>query len=120
MFRVSREIDWRSARQNIRNTLSIGMDLNNSITPSAVVTDISPDGFDVSLGGMRNVKLKWSVVESCWKELCEAGIYDKEKCCNPFGRAFLDPDCLDFVIQRLFKRSGLLKKDPDDQMKLSL
>jgi len=96
------------------------MDLNNSITPSAVVTDICADGFDVNLGGLRNIKLKWAVVENCWKEFCQAGIYDKEKCCNSFGRAFLDPDCLDFVIRRLFKRSGLLKSDHDDQIKLPL
>ena len=58
------------------------MDLNNSITPSAVVTDICADGFDVNLGGLRNIKLKWAVVENCWKEFCQAGIWITE------GRAY--------------------------------
>jgi len=120
MYRVSQAANWRHARKNIQNALKIGIDLNNSITPSAVITNIYADGFDINLGGLRDIKLKWSVVESCWRELCQAGVYDKSKCCSSFGQAFVDPDCLDFVISRLFKKSGLLRAESNNQIDLSL
>ncbi len=118
MYRISQNADWRKARFDINRSIAVGIDLNNSITPSAVITDINSDGFIINLGGLRNIKLKWSLVEYCWRELCHDGLYGQNIYDNPFGKAFLDSDCLDFIIRRLFSRSGLLESANSDQMQI--
>ena len=120
MYRISERSDWRHARYKIKNVVAVGADLNNTVSPSAVVTQIIPDGFEVNIGGLRNIKLKWSVLECCWKELCHEGVYDQSVFTNPFGQAFLDSDSLDFLVRRLLRKSGLLGIGDKEQMILRL
>ncbi len=120
MYRISNRTDWGDARHKIKDAVAVGIDLNNTVTPSAVITQIKTDGFEINIGGLRNIELKWSVLEHCWKELCDEGVYDQSIFDNPFEQASLDCDSLDFVICRLLKKSGLLCCENKDQMKLPL
>ena len=118
MYRISERSDWRHARYKIKNVVAVGADLNNTVSPSAVVTQIIPDGFEVNIGGLRNIKLKWSVLECCWKELSKDDVYDQSVFKNPFEQAFLDCDCLNFVVRRLLRKSGLLSRCDEEQINL--
>ena len=120
MYRISDGTDWRNARHQIKNALAVGTDLNNSVIPSAIITQINSDGFEVNIGGLRNIELKWSILEYCWKELCDEGVYDQSIFAHPFGLAFLDSDSLDFLVRRLLRKSGLLSNGNKEQMMLQL
>ena len=120
MYRISNRIDWGDARHKIKDAVAVGTDLNNSFSPSAVITKINSDGFKVNIGGMRNIELKWSTLECCWKEFCSEGVYDRSVFENPFEKMYLDSDCLDFLVRRLLRRSGLLTIGDKKQMNLPL
>jgi len=120
MYIIPDRPDWREARHKIKDAVAVGIDLNNTVTPSAVITEIKSDGFQVNIGGLRDINLKWSCLEYCWKDLCNEGIYDKSVFKNPFEQAFIDCDSLDFLMQRLLRRSGLLKVENKEQIRLPL
>lgn len=120
MYRISGQSDWADARHQIKRTVVVGTDLNNTVSPSAVITQINSDGFRVNIGGLRNIELKWSLLEYCWKEFCDEGVYDQTVFDNPFGKAFLDSDSLDFLVRRFLRISGLLSINNKEQMNLPL
>lgn len=120
MYRIPYRTGWRVARRQIKNAMVVGTDLNNSISPSAVITQINSDGFKVNIGGLRNIELKWFILEYCWKELCDEGVYDQSVFDHPFGLAFLDSDSLDFLVRRLLRKSGLLSNANQEQLNLQL
>ncbi|MCP4704810.1 MAG: hypothetical protein GY865_09395 [candidate division Zixibacteria bacterium] len=119
MYKISNQTDWRDARHKIEDAIAVGIDLNNSISPSAVITQINTDGFNINIGGLRDIELKWSILEHCWKELCDDDdCLDRTGFENPFGQALLDEDSLNFLVCRLLKKSGLIVIDNKGQMKL--
>ena len=120
MYRISDHSDWHDARFKIKNAMMVGLDLNNSIIPSAIITKIKPDGFEISIGGLRSIELKWSMLEHCWKDLCSESVYDQSILKSPFERVYLDCDCLNFVVRRLLKKSGLLSNEIKEQLNLNL
>ena len=120
MYRISNRSDWRDARHKIKDAVAVGTDLNNTVSPSAVITKINSDGFRVNIGGVREIELKWSILEYCWKDLCNEGVYNRSVFENPFEQMFLDSDSLDFLVRRLLKRSGLLSIDDEEQIDLQL
>ena len=118
MYKISNAIDWRHARKIIKEAIVVGLDLNNTVYPNAIVTEIDNYGFTIRIEGMRNIKVKWFLLEHCWKTLYKDGIHGQDEYCNLFGQEFIDVDSLDFLITRIFKRSGILEPEKTDQLQI--
>ena len=113
MYTISPISGWREARQLIEEAITVGTDMNNALSPSAIVVDKNRYGFTINVGDIKVLDLKWFIIEHCWREMCDEGRYDQRVYRSQFGQAFMESDCLDFILRRIFRKSGLieLKKD---------
>ena len=112
-------MDWEQAQNRIRAHVKVGTDLNTSVSTFRFVKSIEAPinsarygyddekGFVVPIGQSTKIKIPWSMLEECFRQLDSLQGYDSEFFRERFPLQHEDHPCHVHVVGRIFVVAGI-------------
>ena len=105
-------MDWQAARQQIKDNVTIGTDVNTEVSLYRVVKAVDCSGFTVRIGIRESNRLRipWEMLETCFAQLNTTAGYSGQYFRQQYPKEAMMHPTYVHVLGQIFVRSGIARR----------